>query len=138
VIHILRSIGGLRPTSVARLKKDSNIQPAPEKSKRGGKREGAGRKPGVVSQVKMTFAERARGSADYALDALVSILHDPEAPHSARVSAAKEIIDRGYGKPIAAHEHEHKGEVNVTAKVVLVPKKIAAEVTTRAATQAGD
>lgn len=40
-----------------------------------------------------------------AMETLVSVLSDAEAPHAARVSAAKEIFDRGWGRPKQDHEH---------------------------------
>lgn len=70
----------------------------------GGRRPGAGRKPGRVSAAKRDIAERAKTHGDAALNALVSIMGDDEAPHSARVSAANAILDRGYGKPRQAVE----------------------------------
>lgn len=66
---------------------------------RGGARPGAGRKPGKVSRAKRDIAEKARQHADAALQTLVDVAQDVEAPHSARVSAASAILDRGYGKP---------------------------------------
>lgn len=67
--------------------------------KHGGKRPGAGRKPGAVSKAKREIAEEAKQYAGQALVTLAEIMGDPDAPHSARVSAANAIIDRGYGKP---------------------------------------
>jgi hypothetical protein len=65
----------------------------------GGSRSGAGRKPGVVSKAKIDIAERAKTHGDAALATLVNVMNDREAPHSARVSAANAILDRGFGKP---------------------------------------
>lgn len=66
---------------------------------RGGKRTGAGRKPGAVSKAKRELAEMARDHAAAALSTLVSIARDGKANAGARVSAASAILDRGYGKP---------------------------------------
>lgn len=71
----------------------------------GGKRPGAGRKPGHVSKAKLDIAERAKTHGDAALRTLASIMADADAPHSARVSAANAILDRGYGKPPQALDH---------------------------------
>ena len=73
--------------------------------KRGGARPGAGRKPGKDSPVKLALAEMAKKHAPAALQTLVKIASDKEAPHAARVSAANAILDRGYGKPPQALEH---------------------------------
>lgn len=72
---------------------------------RGGKREGAGRKPGVVSAAKRSLAEAAKEHAQEALDVLVEIAKDKEQPAAARVSAANSILDRAYGKPTQALDH---------------------------------
>lgn len=79
--------------------------------KHGGARKGAGRKPGAVSRAKKDLAEAAKAHAEDALAVLVEIAKDSEAPHSARVSAANAIIDRGYGKPFTqgpGDDGEHK------------------------------
>ncbi len=65
---------------------------------RGGKRPGAGRKIGAVSQQKKDLAELARTHTEKALEVLVKIATDGES-EAARVSAATAILDRGYGKP---------------------------------------
>jgi Family of unknown function (DUF5681) len=46
-----------------------------------------------------SLTEMAREHTDKALNALVGILDDTEAPHSAKVSAAGTLLDRGWGKP---------------------------------------
>jgi hypothetical protein len=55
----------------------------------------------------------ARSHTDSALKTLAHIMNEPTAPHSARVSAANSLLDRGWGKA------ETKTEVTmrrVTAK----------------------
>lgn len=68
----------------------------------GGKRPGAGRKPGKVGAAKRALAEMAKDHAEAAMKTLVDIAMDRAAPHAARVSAATAILDRGYGKPAQA------------------------------------
>ena len=68
-------------------------------AQRGGKRPGAGRKRGKVSQAKRTLAEMAKDHADAALKTLAAVHADEDAPAAARVSAATAILDRAYGKP---------------------------------------
>jgi hypothetical protein len=41
----------------------------------------------------------ARGHTETALNTLVGIMNQPEAPPAARVAAANSILDRGWGKP---------------------------------------
>lgn len=64
----------------------------------GGKRTGAGRKPGAVSKAKRQLSEMAKGHAEMALSVLAEIAQNGEA-ESARVTAAVAILDRAYGKP---------------------------------------
>lgn len=65
---------------------------------RGGKREGAGRKSGVVSKAKRELAEMAKDHAEAAMKTLADI-HANGTSETARVSAAISILDRAYGKP---------------------------------------
>ena len=65
----------------------------------GGKREGAGRKPGSTSLSTVYLRELAMGHADDAIATLVNLMSDAETPAAARVSASKELLERGFGKP---------------------------------------
>ena len=67
-------------------------------SQAGGKRPGAGRKPGKVSAAKRELVVAAKDMALDMLDVLKGIANDVQAPTAARVSAATAIIERGYGK----------------------------------------
>lgn len=78
-------------------------------AQRGGKRPGAGRKPGRVSAAKRNLSDMAKDYAKAALATLVDVHSDKQAPHSARVSAATAILDRAYGKPSQSHEHSGPG-----------------------------
>ena len=72
----------------------------------GGKRPGAGRKPGSVdratAQEKKTLSDLAKELAPDALDALARVMRDTTQSGSAIVAAANAILDRAYGKPFAA------------------------------------
>lgn len=70
----------------------------------GGKREGAGRKKGAVTQAKKDLAQMAKEHAKKALGVLVQVAQSGTS-EAARVSAANSILDRAYGKPTQAHEH---------------------------------
>ena len=76
----------------------------------GGKRKGAGRKPGAVTQAKRELAEEAKEFSAEMLATLVSIAKDTEAPHASRVSAASAVLDRGFGKPFQATDVTSNGE----------------------------
>ena len=67
----------------------------------GGRRPGAGRKPGAVAKAKRDLADMAKGYAPEALKTLATIMMKGE-NEAARVSAANSILDRGYGKPFQA------------------------------------
>lgn len=73
----------------------------------GGKREGAGRKKGIPNKITADVKAIAQSYGEEAIMHLVEIARDGEAPHAARVSAVKEILDRGFGK--AAQPLEHTG-----------------------------
>ena len=87
----------------------------------GGPRPGAGRKPGKVSRAKLDIAERAKTHGDAALRTLAEIMQDTEAPHSARVSAANALLDRGFGRPMQAVEMTgaQGGAINVITRRVV-------------------
>lgn len=70
----------------------------------GGKRAGAGRKPGAVSKAKRELADMAKDKAARALEVLAEIMEGSESD-SARVTAANSILDRGYGRPFQALHH---------------------------------
>ena len=73
----------------------------------GGRRPGAGRKPGKVGAAKRELMEMAKGHAEDALSVLVEIAKNTRQPAAARVSAANAILDRGYGRPAQALEHSN-------------------------------
>lgn len=70
---------------------------------RGGKREGAGRKPGSKNKLnaaqKQTLREIADTYTQEAIDTLAEIMRDQGAPHAARATACNSILDRAHGKP---------------------------------------
>lgn len=78
------------------------------KSARGGKRPGAGRKPGskhrATREQKATLSDLARQHTSTALNALVHVATKSDSD-SARVAAANAILDRAYGRPTQSHEH---------------------------------
>ncbi len=65
--------------------------------KRGGKREGAGRKRGALNAATINVRELARQHTENAINALVELLNNPESPQ--RAIAANSLLDRGFGKP---------------------------------------
>ena len=86
---------------------------------RGGRREGAGRKPGEVPKAKRDLADMAKGYAEDALMVLVRAMGDETVPASARISAATALLDRGYGKPAQAVAHGQDPENPLPASITL-------------------
>lgn len=83
---------------------------------RGGKREGAGRKPGALSAAKKSLRDLARVHVPTVLKELARLATKAES-EQARVSAIKEILDRSYGKapqPMTGEEGEGPVELVVT------------------------
>lgn len=80
---------------------------------RGGKRPGAGRRPGsytkINAQQKRTLTEIARDHTEAAIRTLTSIMLNNEAPAAARATAANSVLDRGWGRPTQSHQHAGPG-----------------------------
>lgn len=64
----------------------------------GGKRDGAGRPKGALNKATLDVREAAQAFTEDALKILAEIMKADEQPAAARVSAAKELLDRGHGK----------------------------------------
>jgi hypothetical protein len=80
-----------------------NNQP---KSKKGGARPGAGRPKGAVTKATADIRALASQYGPAALKELARLAEHAES-EAARVSAIKELLDRGYGRspqPITGHE----------------------------------
>src|SRR3990167_3613771 len=72
---------------------------------RGGKRVGAGRKPGVPNKVTRDIRVLAQVHSDKAIKELARLATQAES-EAARVAAIKELLDRGYGKSKQPVEHD--------------------------------
>jgi hypothetical protein len=57
--------------------------------------------PGGRPKILADVRELARAHTASAMNALVQIVEDENAPPAARVTAANSLLDRGYGKPEA-------------------------------------
>jgi hypothetical protein len=66
-----------------------------------GKSGNPGGRPKEIADLKAL----ARVHTELALKVLVDIIKDKQRSGNARVAAAREILDRGYGKPAQAIEH---------------------------------
>lgn len=63
------------------------------------RRKTGGRKKGTPNKATADIKAIAQPYGPDAVDALVKIMKNEEAPEAARVRAASELLDRGYGKP---------------------------------------
>ncbi len=57
-----------------------------------------GRPKGSPNKVTREIKEAAREYTTEALEVLATVMRDKKAPQQARVAAAREFLDRGYGK----------------------------------------
>jgi hypothetical protein len=75
---------------------------------RGGSRPGSGRKPGSKTRAgadaRVDVRILAAAYTKDALAALVDIVRDPKSPAAAKVMAARELLDRGWGRAMQTHE----------------------------------
>ena len=78
------------PSPIAKVAKSSNRGSAP------GERRG-GRIKGTPNKATASLKELAREYTSEALEALIGVLRDSESD-AAKVAAAREVLDRGYGK----------------------------------------
>lgn len=85
-----------------------------------GERRG-GRQKGTPNKATASIRDLARQYTEQALAALTSVLSDPNEPAAARVSAAKEILDRGYGKASTVLSgDEDGGPMQLVTRIELV------------------
>lgn len=82
-------------------------------SKRGGKRPGAGRPVGAVSQERKALRDLAQAHTESAVHALASLCSDEAQPGAVRVAAATALLDRGHGRPSQSLEIEQKSAASV-------------------------
>lgn len=72
---------------------------------RGGKRIGAGRKPGSINKVTRDIRALAQKHSDKAIKRLAYLAENAES-EGAQVAAIKELLDRAYGKSKQPLEHD--------------------------------
>lgn len=90
----------------------------------GGKRPGAGRPKGSKNKKTLELEELTRKHAPEAVQRLVDLMNDPT--HPGHVTAIKELLDRGYGKPKQAQEHSGSVEVRHTSAAEEVLRRLEA------------
>jgi hypothetical protein len=77
---------------------------------RGGKREGAGRKPGVPNTKTKELVERVEASGLTPLDYMLSLLRDDKKPEDVRFEAAKAAAPYVHARLAAV---EHSGDMTM-------------------------
>ncbi len=82
----------------------------------GGKRPGAGRPKGAVNKATADIKAIAQQYGEQAMSTLFDIMLSSE-NDTARIAAAKEIIDRGYGKAKQQLEAEISGGMSIQSIV---------------------
>lgn len=75
-------------------------KPNEPKKPMGGARPGAGRKPVISPSIKADLRSEAQKYRVLALATLANIARNVKSPPAARVAAASNLLDRGYGKPV--------------------------------------
>ncbi len=100
-------------TASAKVAKKSNRGSAP------GERRG-GRAKGTPNKATAAVKEIAGQYTEEAIETLVKVMKDDEAPHPARVSAANALLDRAHGKP--GQSVDVNGNFNFTGLEIIVRK----------------
>lgn len=59
----------------------------------------------------------ARSHTEAAINALLSVMNQPESPPAARVAAANSILDRGWGKPAQPIENGEDGAFELIHRI---------------------
>jgi len=67
-----------------------------------------------VAKTPTDIRSLARSHTEAAINCLVGIMNQPEAPQAARVSAANSLLDRGWGKPAQPVTGEDEGPIQLT------------------------
>ena len=76
----------------------------------------AGGRPAVIRDLR----EAAQGYSEEALETLASVMRDQASPPAAKVAAARELLDRGFGKAMQALDVSSKVDMGATAAQVLM------------------
>jgi len=76
----------------------------------------AGGRPAVIRDLR----EAAQGYSAEALETLASVMRDQASPQAAKVAAARELLDRGFGKAVQAVDVNSKVDMGATAAAVLM------------------
>lgn len=82
-------------------------------------------RPKTVMEDGRSLTDVAREHTLKAVNCLVAMVEDDEAPHSAKVSAATALLDRGWGRPRQDLGVEMKSDESVAALLEAARKRAA-------------
>ena len=83
---------------------------------KGGVSPNPGGRPAVIRDLR----EAAQGYSEEALSVLAGVMRDADAPSAAKVAAARELLDRGFGKAVQEVDVNSKVDMGATAAQVLM------------------
>jgi len=84
------------------------------------KRGGPGRPKGVPNKANATLKAAAQAFTEESLQVLVDIMRLSSASEQARISAAREILDRGHGKSPQAVTDADGGNLHIPGSVAFI------------------
>jgi hypothetical protein len=84
--------------------------------RKGGVSPNPGGRPAVIRDLR----KAAQGYSAEALETLASVMRDQASPPAAKVAAARELLDRGFGKAVQALDVNTKVDMGATAAAVLM------------------
>src|SRR4051812_15850934 len=100
---------------------------------------GSGRKAGTPNRATAEVKTLAQEHGPTAIARLADVMNDPAAPWQAQIAAARELLDRGYGKASSSHLAVHmQVQANPLAGMPLAESADRAEQIARRARAAAD
>ena len=99
---------------------DSNGETKRKKGNPAWQKGGVSPNPGGRPAVIRDLREAAQGYSEEALTVLAGVMRDADAPPAAKVAAARELLDRGFGKAVQAVDVNSKVDMGATAAQVLM------------------